>query len=325
MSFCILRVEKLKTSGEIASSAQHTLRERLTPNADPSRANQNRSGGPTTSKGLLDEVGKLLPAKRRKDAVLCLEYFISASPEWFERKSGTQIIAYFKDAMQFVGVIHGKENVVGVYSHFDETTPHLVLYAVPLTEDGRLSAKHFCGSRGKLSSMQTSFADDVGKKHGLERGIEGSTALHVTNKQYNAALLKNPVLSPPSPPAPSLVDHLTGKAKIDWAKYRTECFAYWRLVTQNVNIAVLGKRATKRRDNERQRLLEENRLLRARAESAERARDALAQEKASLLEQLAKLKAHFDAVLEKMKKLLAENTALRVLATKYRPQHPHSR
>lgn len=325
MHKCILRVEKLKTFGEIASSVQHTLRERPTPNADPARAFLNRSAGPTTSKGLVAEVVQLLPIARRKDAVLCLEYFVSATPEWFEGKDITKINAYFIDAARWIGMRHGKDNVVGVYSHFDETTPHLVLYVVPLTEDGRLSAKHFCGSGGKLSQMQTKFAEDVGKKHGLERGIEGSTARHITNKQYNAALLKNPTLAPPAPPSPSLGDHLTGKAKKSWVKYAEDCTAYWRLVTQNVNVALLGHRAAKRRDDEHQAMHDENRRLRARIEAAERSRNALEGEKALLLEQISTLKARIETLLENMKKVLAENVSLRALAERFGSRSPHSK
>ena len=37
-----------------------------------------------------------------------------------------------------------------------------------------------------LSQLQTDFAKDVGQRHGLERGIEGSQAKHQTIKEFYA-------------------------------------------------------------------------------------------------------------------------------------------
>ena len=56
---------------------------------------------------------------------------------------------------------------------------------VPL-KDGKLNAKHFTGGKKVLSQLQTDFAKDVGQRHGLERGIEGSQAKHQTIKEFYA-------------------------------------------------------------------------------------------------------------------------------------------
>lgn len=56
--------------------------------------------------------------------------------------------------------------------HYDETTPHLHILSVPLTQDGRLSAREIVGNRANLSRMQTEFFEQVGKEYGLERGIQ---------------------------------------------------------------------------------------------------------------------------------------------------------
>jgi hypothetical protein len=58
---------------------------------------------------------------------------------------------------------------------------------VPLTQDKRLSAKEFIGSRDKMRADQTSYASCVADL-GLERGIEGSKATHQTIQQYYAAV-----------------------------------------------------------------------------------------------------------------------------------------
>lgn len=61
----------------------------------------------------------------------------------------------------------------------------MVAYVVPLDGD-RLNAKKWLGGKQALSQMQTHFAENVGARHGLERGIEGSRASHVTIKEFYA-------------------------------------------------------------------------------------------------------------------------------------------
>lgn len=187
MSKVIIRVAKLKTIGNIAASGHHTFRETPTPNADGDRTELNIAGGAENTSHLLDAVRGRLPDKRRKDAVLCLEYLITASPEYFgedwrEKKNHGEL--YFSDSINWLKKKHGEENVVCSNVQLDESTPHLVVYVVPRSADGRLSAKEFIGGRAKLQKLQTDFAKDVGEQHGLQRGIEGSKARHTSIKEY---------------------------------------------------------------------------------------------------------------------------------------------
>lgn len=184
MAYAILRVEKLKTPGNIAGSLAHTFRTRDTPNADPSLAWSNEHHGPGSPEAIREAIEAALPEKRRKDAVLCLEYFIGASPEHFRQDDGG---AYFEDARRWLEARHGAENVISTHVHRDETSPHMVAYVVPLV-DGRLNAKQFTGGKAAMSYMQTDFAQTVGVKHGLERGIEGSRATHQTVREFYAHL-----------------------------------------------------------------------------------------------------------------------------------------
>ena len=78
---------------------------------------------------------------------------------------------------------YGKDRVVAAVVHRDEATPHLSAFVVPLTQDGRLSAKEFIGGRSKMREDQSTYAESV-KKLGLERGIEGSRATHQTVQHY---------------------------------------------------------------------------------------------------------------------------------------------
>ncbi|CUJ74698.1 MobV family relaxase [Achromobacter kerstersii] len=181
----ILRVEKLKSFGNVAGSLAHTYRTRETPNADQARAGANEH-----SHAAVDEARMALharvPEKRRKDAVLALEYFIGASPEWFQLNNAEAQAAYFEGALAWLRERHGADNVVAWSTHYDETSPHLVAYVVPLDGEGKLNAKAHTGGRAKLSAMQTDFATRVGRAHRLERGIEGSRAKHQEVKTWYA-------------------------------------------------------------------------------------------------------------------------------------------
>ena len=79
-NMAILRVAKIKTMSSLAARGKHTFRERETPNADAERTPLNQLAGAQTTDELMQRVADLLPAKRRKDAVIGLEYLITASP-----------------------------------------------------------------------------------------------------------------------------------------------------------------------------------------------------------------------------------------------------
>lgn len=182
-NFAILRVAKIKNFGGLATSGMHNFRERETKNADAERTHLNVIEGAASTAELTKAVSDRLPEKRRKDAVIAVEYLITASPEHFGadwRERGNNGMDYFADALDWLKQRHGESNVVAATIHLDESTPHMAAYVVPLI-DGKLSAKHFTGGRATLAKMQTDFAERVGQKHGLQRGVERSQAVHKPN------------------------------------------------------------------------------------------------------------------------------------------------
>ena len=59
--------------------------------------------------------------------------------------------------------------------HMDEKTPHMHLSFVPLTADGRLSAKEIVGNKKKLTQWQDKFWEHMVRKYpDLERGESAS-------------------------------------------------------------------------------------------------------------------------------------------------------
>lgn len=126
----------------------------------------------------------------RKDAVATVGVVCSASSDFFENKSKAENVQYFKDCKEFFENKVGKENIVCSKIHFDEKTPHMHLYFVPLTDDGRLSAKEVC-NREFLRDIQRELPRYLQEKgHCVERGLEDSTNEHISKKEYENNLLK---------------------------------------------------------------------------------------------------------------------------------------
>ncbi|MCE5364209.1 MobV family relaxase [Pseudomonas anguilliseptica] len=189
--YAILRAEKHKSVSAVARSARHTFRERPTLNADGANAFKNRFLGSRDTKDLLSRLSARLPESRRRDAVLCIEYLITASPEAFIKHGGHLDdlgSGYFADALAWLRARHGQDNVLAAAVHLDETTPHLVAYVVPLTQDARLSARDFLGGPKAMRAMQDSFFSACGQPHGLLRGVRGSKAHHTEISKFYTGL-----------------------------------------------------------------------------------------------------------------------------------------
>ena len=181
MNYAILRTAKLKTMGNIGSSLAHSYRTIETPNADPNLTPKNYHTV-ATPEAVKQIIKDRLPEKRRADAVLCIEYLITASPEW-EGWGTSKETDFFKRSTQWLIDQHGKENIAGMSVHRDISTPQLVAYVVPIDQRGKLNCKDFLGGRVKLNQMQTDFAKTVADL-GLTRGKEGSKAKHTSIKEY---------------------------------------------------------------------------------------------------------------------------------------------
>ncbi|MFZ4863988.1 MobV family relaxase, partial [Sphingobacterium sp. Mn56C] len=100
-------------------------------------------------------------------------------------KSSEKANAWVRANYDFVCKEFGKENIVRFTLHLDEKTPHIHAVVVPLTSDGRLSAKERFGNRNDLSDRQTRYADGM-EQFGLKRGVVGSKAKHTSEGWYIA-------------------------------------------------------------------------------------------------------------------------------------------
>ncbi|CUB02159.1 MobV family relaxase [Comamonas thiooxydans] len=197
MAYAIMRCKKLASMGSAAAALKHCYRERETANADASKTPQNEHQAARSTDEAMGKLRDLLPEKRRKDAVLAVEYLMTASPEWWKQATPEQQQAFFQRSRQWLADKYGEQNIIAATIHRDETSPHMSAFVVPLTKDGRLSAKEFIGNKTQMSRDQSTYAERVADL-GLQRGIEGSKAKHVTIQRYYARA------SEPTPPAPQL-------------------------------------------------------------------------------------------------------------------------
>ncbi|NMG11909.1 MobV family relaxase [Brasilonema sp. UFV-L1] len=207
-ALAILRVEKLKTFGSVGGSEAHTARLQDTPNANRNKENVRLLGNSNDSS--LEEIVKAKIAdatlhKPRKDAVLCSEIFLSASPEYFRPHDSSRAGEWVEQRMwDFANASKAwlQENYgdkcVRAELHLDEATPHIHAYVVPINDKTKqLSHKAMFGGDGrqasiKLSKLQDSYAQALAPL-GIERGVKGSKATHTKVKEYYQAVNSEPL------------------------------------------------------------------------------------------------------------------------------------
>lgn len=179
-NYTIMRIEKRKLGsvGRIGNHHERLKAEyKSNPDIDPSRTHQNYHIVEPPSKyrkAVLDRI-ESVGAKRRKDSVVMQDCFVGGTPDWLKGKTVEEQRDYFDYAYRFFEDSFGKENIISAVVHLDETTPHMHLCFVPITADGRLSAKDILGNRKNLSKWQDEFWAFMVKKYpDLERGESAS-------------------------------------------------------------------------------------------------------------------------------------------------------
>ncbi|MBE9209714.1 plasmid recombination protein [Nostoc sp. LEGE 06077] len=207
-ALAILRVEKLKSFGNVGGSEKHTARLQDTPNADSTKKNIRLIGqedGTALEDLVKTKIASTTKHKPRKDAVLCSDIFLSASPEYFRphdpSKAGEwnhERMVQFARASTFWLKENYGDKCVRAELHLDEATPHIHAYVVPINDKTKqLSHKEMFGGDGraasiKLSKLQDSYAEALAPL-GIERGVKGSKATHTKVKEYYQAVNSEPL------------------------------------------------------------------------------------------------------------------------------------
>ena len=178
--YAILKFAKYK-GPEISGIEAHNERTKekhaSNPDIDPSRTHLNFHLIKPERKYRAESEKQIAEAgcSTRSDSVRVVEALITATPEFFKGKKRAEIREFFNEALEFIKQNQAPETIISAVVHLDEKTPHMHLCFVPLTEDGRLSAKEIVGNKKKLTQWQDMFWEHMVKKYpDLERGDSAS-------------------------------------------------------------------------------------------------------------------------------------------------------
>ena len=176
--YAILRFAKYKGPeiGHIESHNERTKEKYASnPDVDTSRSHLNFHLITPEQKYRAEAERQIKDAgcRTRSDSVRVVEALVTASPEFFKGKKKSEVKAYFQEALDFIQQHQNPRTIISAV--VDEKTPHMHLSFVPLTADGRLSAKEIVGNKKKLTQWQDGFWEHMVRKYpDLERGESAS-------------------------------------------------------------------------------------------------------------------------------------------------------
>ena len=191
MAYAILRFAKHKGGASKALSAHHERTKEIyasNPDIDAERTKQNfhlvtpRWSYEQEIRHRIRTAG----CRVRKDSVKFVDTLVTVSPEFAEVHE-SEMPEYFNRAFEFLKERIGEANIISAVVHMDEKTPHLHLCFVPLTKDGRLSAKEILGNKKAMIRWQDDFYACMSERWPeLERGTPAveTKRRHLTPQWY---------------------------------------------------------------------------------------------------------------------------------------------
>ena len=213
MGYVVLHLDK-SPDNEVPMTA-HITRTKMPPNAIPELTYLNEElvefpeGVADRTEAInhrLEHAG--LTRKIGTNQVRVIRVMLTGTQEDMQRivQEG-RLKAWCADNLEWLRRTFGAENVVSAVLHMDEATPHIHAAVVPIVtgerrkvrkekpdESGKrkyhtksASRPRLCAddvmSRVKLKEYQDTYAEAM-SKYGLQRGIEGSEARHVTTQEF---------------------------------------------------------------------------------------------------------------------------------------------
>lgn len=199
MGYAVLHIDKSKATSS-GSLGNHIDRKFTPENADEKKKKLNLFFDPGTNKLSQEKPKEILtkrienrikagytaPRKIKSNAVRSINFILSGTHEDMVKicANPTTKENWLKMNVAFLAEqFGGKENIVGFALHMDEHTPHVHATVVPITDDGRLSARDFMYGRARMRELQDLYAAKM-KDFGLQRGIKGSKAKHTTTAEF---------------------------------------------------------------------------------------------------------------------------------------------
>ncbi|MCD7972028.1 MAG: plasmid recombination protein [Candidatus Azobacteroides sp.] len=210
MGFAVLHIQKPK--GNDARTTAHIERTVQPGNADPERKELNKEfirfpdGVENRTQAIQHRIENAeITRKIRENQVRALQVMLLGTPEDMQRIQNRKIDDWCRDNIEWLKDTFGKENIVSAVLHMDEKTPHIHATVVPIVAGERRKAKQeenngkkkyrkkpkdtvrLCAddvmTRDNLERFQDTYAKRM-RKYGLQRGIKGSDARHISTPQY---------------------------------------------------------------------------------------------------------------------------------------------
>lgn len=189
VGFAVVHMMKIK-SGAVGGIQSHNNREhepKTNPDVDMLRSHENYDLVPCDNyrRAIKEKMSDLVETGRavRKDAVVVCNFIVTSDSDTMEALGADRQRAFFEDAVKWFSDRYGADRVLNATVHMDENTPHLHIGVMPITQDGRLSAKSIF-TKTEMKAIQTEFVRDVGARYGLERGVEGSERTHLSEARF---------------------------------------------------------------------------------------------------------------------------------------------
>lgn len=189
VGYAVVHMMKIK-SGAVGGIQSHNNREhepKTNPDVDMSRSEDNYDliSCDNYKRSIKEKLSNLVESSRavRKDAVVVCNFIVTSDNETMNALGANRQREFFRDSVKWFSDRYGADRVLNATVHMDEATPHLHIGVMPITQDGRLSAKAIF-TKTEMKAIQTEFARDVGEKYGLERGVEGSERTHLSEARF---------------------------------------------------------------------------------------------------------------------------------------------
>ncbi len=211
MGYFTLDFKKAKGASDTRMS-DHIERRVIAPNVDSTRTHLNRElvelpeGVAARDEAIAYRIRSAgIKRKITSDQVRAVRVMMSGTHrDMMKIQQDGRMDEWCNDSMEWLYRTFGRENTVSAVLHMDETTPHIHATIVPIVTGERRKAKQkqtegkrsyrkkadaarLCADDVLNRDKLTGYHDDYAKvmeKYGLQRGVRGSEARHVTTTQY---------------------------------------------------------------------------------------------------------------------------------------------
>ena len=217
MGYAVLHLEKAKgADGAMSTHIERTVHPK---NADATRTHLNRElvqfpeGVKNRTQAIAHRIETAgIKRKVGTNQVKAIRVLLTGSnKDMKQMEADGQLDGWCNDSLQWLRETYGEQNLVSAVLHMDEKTPHIHATVIPIVtgerrkagqeeqngkkkyrkknpQDVRLCADDVM-ARHRLKHYQDTYAQAM-NKYGLQRGVDGSLAKHISTMQYYKQLVE---------------------------------------------------------------------------------------------------------------------------------------